>query len=333
MSLKKIAKMVGVSPSTVSRVLNNTSSSCASSELKDKIWNAARELQYVPNASAKALKSGISSNEPSYSFYILLGRIEHLEQDPFFYELYRCLENHIFSRHSTIAGTFTLKDPIPTLKQNQGIIILGRCPLEYIQTLKKRTRNIVGIWRNSSDSEIDEIVCDGEKATILAMEYLISLKHKHIAYIGDCSYESRYVGYCKSLMDHRIPFDQRIIFSTDQTQESGFEAMNKLMNLIKENTEHPIATALLCANDITAIGALKSLKNYPKKLRELISVISIDNIDESVSTSPMLTTVHIPRNEMSHIAITILIDRIIGNHSEHLHVEFSPHIIIRDSCH
>ncbi len=334
MSLKKIAEMVGTSPSTVSRVLNNTSASCASTELKNKIWEAAKQLQYVPNQSAKALKSGSSSVTPASSFYILLGRIEHLEQDPFFYDLYRCLEHHSFAQNCTIAGTFTLKDTIPKLKAHQGIIILGRCPLDYIQSLKKHTKNLIGIWRNTVDSEIDEIICDGEKASILAVEYLLEQNHKRIAYIGDCSYESRYVGYCKSLMDHHIPFDQRIILSTEQTKESGFEAMKKLMDFISENgLEHPIATAVLCANDITAIGALEALKNYPKRLRDSISIISIDNIDESGDVKPMLTTVHIPRNEMAHIAIKILLDRMNNGHAENIRVEFPPRLIVRDSCH
>lgn len=333
MSLKKIAQMTGTSISTVSRVLNNTSSSCASQEVKDKIWAAAQQIQYVPNSSAKALKKGASVQSiPQYSFYIVLGRISNLNDDPFFYELYRCLQNHIFKNSYVIAGTLTLQDKLPPIQANQGFIILGRCPLEYVQTLKKKTKNIIGIWRNASSYEIDEILCDGEKAAHMAVEYLLEHHHTSIAYIGDCSYESRYVGYCRALMEHHIPFNHSIIFSTDQTKESGFHATKQLFQSIKKEQEHPCATALLCANDITAIGVLDALKTYPKKLREQFAIISIDDIDESGTTKPMLTTIHIPRNEMAHMALKILTDRISGYHLETLRVEFPPRLIVRDSC-
>lgn len=333
MSLKKIAQMTGTSVSTVSRVLNNTSSSCASQKVKDKIWAAAQQIQYVPNSSAKALKKGTSvQSMPQYSFYIVLGRISNLNDDPFFYELCRCLQNHIFKNGYIIAGTLNLQDPIPAIQSNQGFIILGRCPMEYIQMLKKKTKNLIGIWRNASSYEIDEILCDGEKAAQMAVEYLLEHHHTSIAYIGDCSYESRYVGYCKALMEHHIPFNHSIIFSTDQTKESGYQAGCQLFQSVTKAQEHTCATALLCANDITAIGVLEALKTYPKKLRERFAIISIDDIDESGNTKPMLTTIHIPRNEMAHMALKILTDRISNCHSETLRVEFPPRLIVRDSC-
>ena len=83
-----------------------------------------------------------------------------------------------------------------------------------------------------------------------AVEYLISLGHTKIAYIGDCSYESRYVGYCETLINHLLPIDYRIIIPTNQTEQEGSDAMRVLSGTGE-------STAVLCANDITAIGVLK----------------------------------------------------------------------------
>ena len=95
MSLKKIAEMVGVSPSTVSRVLNDRSSSCASEAVKQKIWEAAHEINYIPNSAARRLKLGETEETPTLRLAIVLARTDHLQQDPFFRELYRELEIEI----------------------------------------------------------------------------------------------------------------------------------------------------------------------------------------------------------------------------------------------
>ena len=94
MSLKRIAEMTGVSISTVSRVLNNREYNCASDAVKDKIWAAAKEIHYVPNQSARRLRSGKQgeAQQPVFRLAVLLGRFDSLERDPFFSELFRSVE-------------------------------------------------------------------------------------------------------------------------------------------------------------------------------------------------------------------------------------------------
>ena len=84
MSLKKIAQMTGVSPSTVSRVLNNVSSTCASKEVRDKIFDAAREIGYQPNENARKLKNSSNDAKPDRHVSIVLARIKDIKDDPFF---------------------------------------------------------------------------------------------------------------------------------------------------------------------------------------------------------------------------------------------------------
>lgn len=327
MSLKKIAEMVGTSPSTVSRVLNNSYTTCASEQLKEKIWAAAHEINYIPNSAARKLKLGAEEREKTLHIVVVLARVESLESDPFFQELYRYLEIEIFQKGFTVERILTANETLQmdSIGACDGIIVLGRCSRRLLDLLLKCTRNLVGIWRNPMNFEIDEVVCDGQKAASLAVSYLIKKGHRKIGYIGDCSSESRYVGYNDTLIRNQLPLDYDCIIPTGQTREEGYAAMNRLL-------EHEEITAVLCANDSTAFGALRALREQKGLGKRKISVISIDDVEEAQTTHPLLTTVHIPREDMAHMAVQILHDRILHGHRENLRVEFPCRIVERESC-
>lgn len=327
MSLKKIAGMVGVSPSTVSRVLNNASSTCASKEVRDKIFKAAREIGYQPNESARKLRTiDNDSNLPKH-ICIVLARIKTLKSDPFFYELFRNLEISLFENHVLIDKVIYAEEKLTEdISKSQGVIILGRCSRKLLDRIRTLNCNVVGIWRNSMNFDVDEVVCDGKKAAETAMKHLILLGHRNIAYIGDCSYESRYIGYCNSLINNNIPINYEWIKQTDQTGEAGSIAFEELLE------KSDSFSAVFCANDVTAISVLDILRKKRRQVKRKISVISIDNIEESQNTSPFLTTINIPRGEMAHMAVTLLLDRIEKKHSEAVRIEFPCCIVNRSSC-
>lgn len=331
MSLKKIASMVDTSISTVSRVLNNTSPTCASRELQDKIWAAAREIGYRPNEAARALKNSSKATDSTSHISIVLARISALEEDSFFSELFRNLEVELMKQKAVIDHVIYAEESFTQdLSHSSGVIILGRCSRKLLDYITSLNRNIVGIWRNPMNFDVDEVVCDGKKAAELAMKHLLSLGHKKIAYIGDCSFESRYVGYCDMLIRNDIPIDYDLIKQTNQTKKEAESVFLELLDdKLAGNTDF---TAIFCANDNTAIGVLELLKTKKRQLKQPISVISIDNIEDSQNTQPYLTTIHIPRNEMAHMAVKLLLDRIAKEHEEVVRIEFPCRIIQRDSC-
>ena len=213
MSLKEIAHIAGTSVSTVSRVLNQPDYKCKSPELEARIWAAAQEIRYTPNTAAQTLKSGISltqTEEKTMTFDIFLTRFPSLSQDLFFSELFEFLKKELLRQQCIIGKFLTLPEVTSMLnekssfsatdKHADGIILLGKCPSELISPLQNHYHNIVGIDRNPTDFAYDEVICNGTNAAISAMNYLISLGHKKIAYIGDCSYEARYIGYYQSLI-------------------------------------------------------------------------------------------------------------------------------------
>lgn len=356
MSLKKIAKLAGTSVSTVSRVLNHPEHSCNKPGLTEKIWGIAKSLNYVPDAAARNLRLGTTDEISHFTVDIFLTRFDSMDTDLFFRELFYhireeliwqdCLLGEILSSETIIAweeeASASKKLPyqphteirteshhsssgfIPR-KPDTGLIILGKCPSELVPLLKKRYDYIAGIDRNPTDYEYDEVICSGLTAAEKAVEYLISLGHKNIAYIGDCTYEARYIGYYQALLNHKIPINYVNIHPSDQTMEQGFQIMNTIIS----SSERP--TAVFCANDCTALGALKALR-HSKKRGYLPSIISIDNIKDSQKSTPMLTTIDIPKKEMGHLALTLLLDRKKGAHRENVRIELPCRLIERDSC-
>lgn len=345
MSIKKIAQMAGVSPATVSRVLNNPDYQPSSPNTREKIWKAAMEMNYVPNEAARNLRTG-KKKDQSQSFHInvLLTRTSGEEIDPFFMELLNVAESEIHKQMCVLSHVWNM--PIfsndkkcrttnidnvidemyaETAAPCDGLLIIGRCNKEALKKLKKRFKCLVSINRNSTNYEVDEIVCDGAKIARMAVEHLISLGHTKIGYIGACHNESRYRGFISALEKHGIDYDETYVIETKQTESEGYEAVKFLM----QSDDAP--TAIYCANDITAVGALRCLNTF-KNYYYLPSIISSDNIAQAQETKPMLTTVGLPKDEMGRLAVKLLIDRIRGEHTSVIRMELEGRLIIRQSC-
>lgn len=328
MSLKEIARRAGVSVSTVSRVLNQSSYKCASPETKNKIWAIARELNYTPDQNARKLKLGVTKESKNNAISIISARFESLNTDPFFQELFRSIEEEALLQDCIISGIYSAQDLLNEtieLPKKDGLILLGRCPNELLSKITAQYKNVLSVGRNTTNYTVDEVICDGLAAAEEAMQYLISIGHKKIAYVGDCSYEIRYLGYCQALMNHKLPLNYDYVVPTSQTQEEGYHAMERILAMQSR------PEAIFCANDITAIGLLQAyhdsgIKNY------FPSVISIDNIEAAQSTSPLLTTVDIPKRDMGRLAVTLLLHRMQGRHSEHIRINLPCKLVIRESC-
>ena len=215
MSITKIAAITGASVSTVARVLRDSEHKCHSMELKEKILQTAREIGYVPNEAARALKS--------------------------------------------------------------------------------------------------------RKIALTAVNYLISCGHQKIGYVEDC-----HIGYQEALIHHGIAPGIDDVYDIMPDEKNGYHAMAYFSKL-----ETP-PTAFYCENDILAIGMLKYLAQS-KKWYYHPSIISSDNIVESQYTTPMLTTVSLPKAEMAHLAIQILTDRMDGGHKAIVKTELQSTLIIRQS--
>ncbi len=345
MSIKEIAKKTGVSPSTVSRVLNHPEYRCSTPGMREKIWKEAMTQNYVPNEAARNLKMGKRRQESqTYYINVLMTRTKIEQPDPFFTEVLRVVESEIHKNGCILTKVWYMpafsntkskfdwngKEKIRQMCEEadgkkDGLVVIGKCNKEVLQELKKYYNSMVSINRNSTDYEIDEVLCDGSKVAALAVEHLISLGHQNIGYIGACQNEARYHGYLDTLRKHNIDIEPDFVFKTNQTEEEGYECMEKLLKMDE------LPTGIYCANDITAVGILKCLKKH-KSLYYTPSIISSDDIELAQTTQPMLTTVHLPKDEMGKMAIYLLLDRLKGGHEGIIRTEVQGKLMIRNSC-
>ena len=292
MTLKEIAQEVGVSISTVSRVINNTSSKAASPEVKERIWEVVRRTGYVPNSAAQNLKLGQTIPKSySNSLFCLFARAPDAPNDPFFSSLARSVEIEAYKQNYIVKSSFTSfdinkSDTCRMILDNDvsGGVVLGRCDKATLKFLKKHFHYVAYTGLNGIDANFDQILCDGYAASVCALEYLIELGHRRIGYIGEISSENRYRGYRDIIAKYELPF------------------------------------------------AIRAIKDHGLKIPKDISVISIDDIDTAQYLSPTLTTIQIPVEAMGSMAAKVLIDRINGGHTLPMKINFPCHLAIRESC-
>lgn len=334
MTLKEIAKEAGVSISTVSRVINNNSKA-ASKEVQERIWEIVRRTGYTPNSVAQNLKQGgVSPSESkSRSIACLFARTSNTMTDMFFSSLARSIEQEAFKHNYILKysfSSFDISNPATyqLISDNNvsGIAVLGRCDKQTLKFLRQYFNNIVYAGLNSLDAKYDQIICEGKQAAITVTEHLIDLGHTRIGYIGETFCEERYSGYCEALSRRRVPFHKEYIADVKLSSEDGYRGAKLLL---ERKTD---VSAVFCSNDITAIGAMHAFQESGLQIPRDISVISIDDIDTAQYLTPMLTTIHIPTQELGQMAAKILIDRIEGGHRLPVKMNLPFYLANRESC-
>ena len=344
MSLKDIAAMTGVSVSTVGRILSDPKHKCANEETRQKVLAAAREINYIPNTAARDLKSGGKKGDGILYIDILLTRFANEAADPFYDELLMLMEKELRNNSCIVSNVWHQPEfsddklgagaDIEGLvnrfyssktRRADGLIIIGKCTPKALRALKHKEKNIITISRNSTNYEIDEVLCDGRKIAADAVSYLVKLGHSKIGFVGGCHNQARFSGFQNAMNSTHLSLDIDYIYDTLPNEENGFLAMEYFLKL----PDPP--TGIYCANDILAIGMLKYLNKHRSRLYNP-SVISSDDIDEAQYTTPMLTTISLPKNEMVRFALMLLLDRIRGGHRIVSRLELVGTLIIRESC-
>lgn len=334
MSLKDIAAEVGVSVSTVSRVLNTEHTTAASKELQRKIWEAAKAQGYAPNLTARRLKKGNSSDGQPCRFLYCVYACPPWEtkDDPFYSKLLESIEYEAFRHNYVIKYTFSAnvlsrmqQDDLLPSGEDDCLIILGRFEAPLLKRLKNRFKKIISISLNILDIPCDQIVCNGYDAAQDAVSYFHSLNHKNIGFIG--SPEGRFYGYQKAMENLKLPISlEAVVSNVTLSMDGGHKGMLRLLE------QAPDLTAVFCANDMVAIGALRACQERGIRVPEDLSLLGMNDIENIQYTTPMLSSIRVPLDEMGKMAVTILLDRTNGGHSSPLRVLFPHTLIKRDSC-
>lgn len=331
-SIKDVAKAAGVSPSTVSRVVNGSDTSAASPETQERIWNAVRELGYVLNQNARSLKRPLHDSElPKKDIDCVYARISGPHLDPFFTELMHEVEIEALKDGFHLRYQYSIAemraDNIPRQEDRaHAAIILGRTDEETIRWLQGMYRHLICVGLQDRDFPVDQVLCQGYHAAKTCVNYLHQLGHRAICYLGETVDEQRYQAFLDSMHAIGVEHPEELAVDAPFSPAGGYSAVHHLLQDGKE------FTAILCANDLLAVGALKALKEHRLRVPKDVSLIGINDMETSRYLDPMLTTVAIPMHEMGQHVAKMLIDRIQGGHTAPVKLILPSTLICRESC-
>nr|WP_253298030.1 LacI family DNA-binding transcriptional regulator [Paenibacillus sp. MSJ-34] len=323
-TLKDIAERVGVSISTVSRVLNDDDSKIVNAVTKEKILITAEELGYRKKGWSRRsiVDRGI---EPVVTKRKRVGCIISLPQEnysyPYFSLVLKGIEKGLADRGYGLAFIHTrdeLRDPsvqqqVIQESQVDGVIIIEGIDTPIYASLKKHIPTIVGVDVN--DPKIPTVSYDRVAASQAAVRHLISQGHRKIGFIGglglsgDIYREKRFRGYHNALLEADIELERRWILNAEWQIETSFELMSRL---VKETPRAELPTAFFVASDVMAISAMRAVTEAGLRVPDDMAFFGVDNIDISQYTSPPLSTIHVPKYEIGQMAAYLLSDRLEG---------------------
>lgn len=322
-TLKDIARRAGVSISTVSRVINNDTVKPASPETTAKVWSIVHELNYVPNQSARMLIHRASDKHEvtaRKSIGCILSASDEIFTDPFFSEVIAGVQEEATEKGYSMEYTFAVSgvtgiqdanffNNISTRKV-RGIVLLGRLTQAMLDMLRANIPCIVYCGLNYIEADIPQVICDAVRGITMLMEHLISKGHKRIGFIGETNRdglllnERRYDTYCEMMAQHGLPIDASHVIEAHLSLAGGYRAMLDRL----QKGDH--ASAYICANDITAIGVMRAVREAGLRVPEDISIVAFDDIEMCSYVNPPLTTIQTPRKAMGQMSVRTLIDQL-----------------------
>lgn len=332
MSLKDVAKAAGVSPSTVSRVINGGDRSAASAKTQQRIWEAVREQGYIPNQNARSLKCATPMAAPRKQvFDCIYARLVGSELDPFFTILMHEAEiealNHGYHLHRQYSiEEVQAKRPPSQDNHTKAALVLGRVDEASIHMLKKHYRHLICMGLQDKPLSVDQVICSGYDAAKECIRYLHSLGHTRIGYLGETKDEQRFQGYLDAMAQIGVRDVRQYVMESPFSPNGGHDAVARMI------AQGNPCTAIFCASDILAGGALKALKEHRIRVPQDISLIGINDMETVRYLDPMLTAIAVPMTEMGKHAAKLLIDRIGGGHKLPAKMLIPGVLVQRESC-
>lgn len=326
-TIKDVARLAGVSVATVSRVINNSPKTSDGS--RQAVMQAMEQLQYHPNANARALAQ--QSTET-------LGLIVADVSDPFFGSMVKAVEQVAYHTGNflLIGNGYHILD-----KERQAIeqLIRHRCaalvvhaqmiPAEELNTLMAHIPGMVLINRILPDYADRCVALDDRYGAWLATRHLIQMGHRRIAFI--CSSHSipdsvdRLQGYRDALEEFHIALDEKLIAFGEPDEVGGEQAMTELLGRGRN------FTAIACYNDSTAAGAMAVLSDNGIEVPQDISLVGFDDVLISRYLRPRLTTIRYPVVAMATQAAQLALALANGAPLPEVTNMFSPTLVRRHS--
>lgn len=325
-TMKDIARIAQVSTSTVSHVINN--SRFVSDEIREKVLQVVKQLNYSPSGVARSLKLKQTRS---------IGLLVTATNNPFFSEVVSGVEQYCHQHNynlilSTTAGEQQrLINNLQTLVQRNVDGILLMCADARVQLgdqLNLSLPTVIMDWW-PTEEKADKIFENSQQGGYLATQTLIEQGHRDIAIITGSLKKSvaqnRLQGYLTALQQANIAVQPHWIIESHFDFDGGRQGMEQLLKL----KHRP--TAVFACNDSIAFGAYQTLWQHGLQVGEDISIIGYDNIELAEYMSPPLTTIHQPKAELGQLAVETLLNRIKNPETPYQELCLEPRLIWRGS--
>jgi DNA-binding LacI/PurR family transcriptional regulator len=326
LNIRAVAKRARVSVATVSRTLNRVPT--VNSRMTKRVWEAVSELGYIPNPNARALVSGRSG---------IIGLIVPGISNPLFSELVRRFEDVAIENGYEILVSSTNDDPKRIemcvrrhLQRNvEGVAILSMgIEQPMVEQLAHRNMPLVLVDAGPDNASTSILKIDYRHGIRQGVQHLAALGHRKIGFISGpmnlYSAQSRKRAFEQSIEECGIRPTLEWYTEGDHTLEGGIEAMEQILGA----SCHP--TAIMCSNDLTAIGALHKSHRVGLRVPHEMSIVGFDDIPMARMMSPPLTSIQIPRMELASMAVKALIAHIEGS-SPRREYAISTRLVVRES--
>ncbi len=324
-TISDVAKKLGVSAMTVSRVINQQDG--VGEPTRQRVLEAVRTLGYQPNGMARGLRASRS---------LTIGLVVPDITNPFFPAVAQGAEVMARKRGYNMFLCDILDDPkngvaaLKSLEEKQvdGVIVCSsRMSDKQLFPLLGRHRAAVLINRDAPGEVAGVIKIEHALGTRLAVEHLVQRGRKKLAILagrtGSAIGRARIEGFRTALAVEREE-DRAFVIQNEPTAEAGREATRALL------AEHSDIDGLVCFNDIVAAGALKACKELGARVPEDVAVIGNDDIPLAQLVTPALTTLRVNKDELGASAVQMLLDRVEGRNRQ-VSIVFRPELVIRAS--
>ncbi len=327
-----VAKLAGVSRTTVSFVLNDVPGVKISDETRQRVLQAARELNYYPTAAARSLASGKTQR-----IGLVLGEGQkRLAADAFLPAFLQGVTASVHRRGYLLV--LQMAEDVPSheaysrlIREQQvdGLILSGpRSDDPLLPELAEDEFPLILHGRLGGCS-LPCVDVDNKAGAYRATTHLIGLGHRRIGFISNAplSYagaQARFAGYKQALREHEIPVLDELVRTAAFLPETGQAAIGELLAL----PERP--TAVFTASDVVAIGVMSAIQAAGLAIPDDIAVVGFDDIFLAAHTQPPLTTVRVPAYGLGWTAAEVLVSLIEGDEASSVTLE--TELVIRDSC-
>ena len=324
-TIERVAELAGVSPSTVSRILNGTA--VVSEAKKAAVDKAVAKLGFVPNPMARGLAGGRT---------LSIGVVTQAIDSPFYGASLRGIEDALdpagysplfVSGHWDATTESRCIDVLLSRRVDGIIVLTGRLTDAALKNLAKRVPVVV-TGRSLKAPNLFSLNFDNREGGRLATRHLIDSGHRRIAFIaGEAGHpdgDQRFDGYRAALDEAGIAFRAELVVQGAFNEASGVQAVESLVAARQK------FTAIFAANDQMAIGAAHGLQRHALRVPDDVSLVGFDDLPTSLYALPPLTTVHQPAYEMGLLAAAGLLQLLDGLRPQQA-VPF-PRLILRNSC-